>query len=44
LYAAFDDCSLADKETWNDGINWLADNMGRFYAAFKKPLDDAVKN
>ena len=43
LYLSFDDCSLADKETWGDGIAWLTDNMEKLYATFKKPLDDAVK-
>jgi len=43
LFASFDDCTLADKETWGDGIAWLAENMEKFYNAFKKPLDDAMK-
>ena len=43
LYASFDGCALTDKETWNAGITWLAENMERFYSAFKKPLEDAVK-
>ena len=43
LYAGFEGCAISDKATWEDAIDWLAENMDKFYAAFKKPLDDAVK-
>lgn len=43
LYASFDGCALYEKETWENGIAWLAENMEKFYHIFKKPLDEAVK-
>lgn len=44
LYVSFNKFSLNDKETWLESSHWLADNMEKLYATFKKPLDDAVKS
>ena len=43
IYASFDGCVLSNRETWDDGIAWLAEYPERFYNTFKKPLDDAAK-
>lgn len=37
------DFSLADSETWEPAINWMAENMKRLSDVFWKPIDAAVK-
>jgi hypothetical protein len=36
--------SLADAETWESSILWMADKMKRLYDVFIKPIEVAVKN